>query len=331
MDLTEPVPGTLIGAGTACGKAILIGEHTVVYGLPAIAIPLASLHIKATAHISTATTSRLTISTRHADGGRVDGFFTCRSDALSAGSDGAVVAVVAALRKWGLHHEAAAVRLTGDLPPARGLGASAACATAAVRAVADAVGTTVGRRALYELVQVGEQQAHGRASGIDAAAVIAAQPIRFQDGAARVLPARSDAVTVLADTGMPSVTRRAVAAVQSIVHRNPARARGLLDEADCLIDDALAALDAADVVTLGARMNGFHSLLMEFGVSTEALNRLVDAASRAGALGAKLTGGGLGGCVLALTQPQDAAVVQQALMSAGARRTWTIPFGGPSS
>lgn len=331
MDLTEPVSGTLIGTGSACGKAILIGEHTVVYGLPALAIPLSPLHIAATARVSSATASCPATSTRQTGSGRVDAFFTCGSNTVSTGSDGGVVAVAAALRQWGFDHETAAVRLTGDLPPARGLGASAACAAAAVRAVADAVGATVGGRELYELVQASEHRAHGRASGIDAATVIAARPIRFQDGAARLMPMRADAVAVLADTGAPSVTRRAVRAVESIVRRYPARARRLLDEADRLIDDALAAVDAADVATLGARMTGFHSLLQEFGVSTEALDRLVDAATRARALGAKLTGGGLGGCMLALTRPDDAAVVAQALMSAGAHQTWTMPFGEPSS
>ncbi|MEU0869623.1 mevalonate kinase [Nocardia brasiliensis] len=329
MDTTEPASGTLIGTGAACGKAILIGEHTVVYGRPAIAIPLAPLHIAATARVSMATESCLTAATRHADGGRVDTFFASGSEALSTSSDGGAVAT--ALRRWGFHHATAAVTLTGDLPPARGLGASAACATAAVRAVADAVGVTVDGRALYELVQVSEQQAHGRASGVDAATVIAAQPIRFQDGAAHPLLTRTVAVTVLADTGTPSITRQAVQAVESMVRRCPARARRLFDEADRLIDDALAAMEAADIATLGARMTGFHCLLQEFGVSTAALNRLVDAASSAGALGAKLTGGGLGGCMLALTRPHDTEVVEQALVSAGARRTWTIPIGEPSS
>lgn len=310
------------GAGRAHGKAILLGEHTVVHGTPALAFPLPTLEARAVARrggpeVPSGIDSRAGQQFRFTAG---DG---------SAGSSGAHVAVEEALRRWGSAGEVVEVVLDCEIPPARGLGSSAACAAAAVRAVADLYGRTVGSETLYELVQCGEQFAHGRASGVDASAAVAAGPIRFQAGTARELAVGLDAALVIADTGTAGATQHAVAAVRRKLDADRRAADRLLERAANLIESAAADLAAGHAEPLGKTLLEFQGLLTELGVSTPEIDTLVTAASDAGAYGAKLTGGGFGGCVLALTETGDgAANVRAALRRAGAVRTWIVPVLG---
>ncbi|TQM32892.1 mevalonate kinase [Nocardia bhagyanarayanae] len=310
------------GAGRAHGKAILLGEHTVVHGTPALAFPLPTLSVRAVA--------RQARSQYAHEGDFLAGqqFRFVAGNGATA-SSGAHVAVEEALRRWGSVGEAVEVVLDCEIPPARGLGSSAACAAAAVRAVADLYGRIVGSDALYELVQCGEQFAHGRASGVDASAAVATGPIRFQAGAARELTVGVDAALVIADTGTAGATQHAVAAVRRKLDADRPAADRLLERAANLIESAAADLSAGHAESLGKTLLEFQSLLAELGVSTPEIDTLVTAASDAGAYGAKLTGGGLGGCVLALTETGDgAASVRAALHRAGAVRTWIVPTRG---
>ncbi|WP_084510503.1 mevalonate kinase [Nocardia lijiangensis] len=312
------------GTGRAHGKAILLGEHTVVHGTPAVAFPLPTLSARAVARRTREAVDQVD-SVVGEPFRFTAGNVVTPENALS----GAHVAVEEALRRWGLASEAVEVVLDCEIPPARGLGSSAACAAAAVRAVAELYGRTVGSDALYELVQCGEQFAHGRASGVDASAAVASGPIWFQAGAARGLSVGLDAALVIADTGTAGATQHAVTAVRRKLEADRRAAQRLLERAANLIESATADLAAGHAEPLGATLLEFQRLLTELGVSTPEIDTLVTAASDAGAYGAKLTGGGLGGCVLALTETGDsAATVRAALHRAGAVRTWIVPTRG---
>ncbi|MFC6012113.1 mevalonate kinase [Nocardia lasii] len=313
----EPVGGV----GRAHAKAILLGEHTVVHGTPAIAFPLPTLSVRAIARPGTAGAATV-LPEGHF------GFLAGDPESGRHTLSGPRVAVEEALRRWGLTDRIVDVVVECDIPLARGLGSSAACAGAAVRATADLFGRTVDPVTLYELVQVGEQIAHGRASGIDASAVLAQGPIRFHGGTATALDIGLDAVLVIADTGVPGSTQHAVAGVRQVLERDPGAARRTLARADELIDAAVHDLSAGHAAALGKSMLAFQELLSELGVSTTHIDTLVTAALDAGAYGAKLTGAGLGGCVLALTEPAEAASVSAALRRAGAAQTWTVPTRG---
>ncbi|WP_431971956.1 mevalonate kinase [Nocardia sp. bgisy134] len=317
---TAAGPGGGRGTGRAHGKAILLGEHTVVHGTPAIAFPLPALSARAVARRADASQEGESSAGQH--------FRFVAGDVVTPerASSGAHVAVEEALRRWGLAGAAVEVALDCEIPPARGLGSSAACAAAAVRAVADLYDRTIDSEALYELVQCGEQFAHGRASGVDASTAVATGPIWFRAGAARGLAVGLDATLVIADTGVRGATQHAVAAVRGKLEADPPAARRLLERATDLVESATADLAAGDAASLGKALLEFQDLLAELGVSTPEIDTLVSAAHDAGAYGAKLTGGGLGGCVLALTDTGDAAAtVRAALRRAGAAKTWIVP------
>ncbi|WP_330179045.1 mevalonate kinase [Nocardia sp. NBC_01503] len=314
-----------VGTGRAHGKVVLLGEHAVVHGMPAIAVPLPALTVTACARIAPNATP---VSMPGADllCGRV---FRCPAPPGSTvANSGPQVAAEQALKRWKPVGGPVEIRLVGDIPVARGLGSSAAYAAAAVRAVADLCGEFDDPDTLYELVQYGEQLAHGRASGVDARAVLAAGPIWFQHGIAHPINTGLDATFVVADSGIASGTRQAVTAVRAEFDRRPLRARRLLDWAREITEAAAQDLADGDAPALGAELTDFQAVLTELGVSTAEIDRLIAVARQAGALGAKLTGGGLGGCILALTAgPAEAEVVSTALRTAGATQTWTFTTG----
>ncbi|MEU8899053.1 mevalonate kinase [Nocardia sp. NPDC048505] len=310
--------GAVRGAGRAHSKAILLGEHTVVHGTPAIAFPLPALSVRALA--------RTGAPAEPPPAAGPEFRFSAGNTTTAEAPSGPQVAVETALRQWGLGGEVVEVVLECDIPRASGLGSSAACGGAAVRAVADLYGRSLDPGTLYDLVQCGEQVAHGRASGVDASAVLATGPIWFHEGRARPLSVGADAALVLADTGMPGATQHAVAAVRRRLDRDPHAAGRILDRARELTGTAAADLAAGRIEPLGRALLDFQDLLTELGVSTPEIDTLVAAARAAGAFGAKLTGAGLGGCVLALTEKGgDAATVSAALQRAGAVRTWIVP------
>ncbi|MBC7234268.1 MAG: mevalonate kinase, partial [Chloroflexi bacterium] len=126
----------------------------------------------------------------------------------------------------------------------------------------------------------------------------------------------------IADTGVPSRTRDSVAQVRRGWEATPDRYERLFDEIGAAVDTAQAAIARGDLDALGMLMNRNQRLLQELGVSSPELDRLVDAALRAGALGAKLSGGGKGGCMIALIGAAEAQIVT-ALLLAGAQRVFS--------
>lgn len=311
---------SVTGTGSAHGKLILLGEHTVVYGAPAIAFPIPEFRVDALA--------RLRRGVSNLDG--PDAYrFSCGDSAdTQSAESGPKVAVDEALRRWRRSGDVIDIGLSCDIPPARGLGSSAACACAAVRAVATLYGQRIDHRSLYDIVQCGEHIAHGRASGVDTSAALSPAPIWFQTGRARPITVRIDAALVIADTGIAAATKRAVGDVRATLQRNPVHAQRLLDRATAITTAAAEDLALGRATALGRRLVEFQLLLDELGVSTPELDRLITAAHDAGALGAKLTGGGSGGCVIALTDNNRCGPValSERLLAAGATRTWIVPI-----
>ncbi|WP_043448841.1 mevalonate kinase [Halotalea alkalilenta] len=303
------------GHGVACGKFILIGEHSVVYGEPAIAMPLHSVRMSA----------------RVAHGAPEHWFeselYQGPLARLPAPLAGVKAAIEACLEELGERPEGLHFIIESEVPTERGMGSSAAVAGAVVRALFDLYRRPLDRDTLFALVQVSERIAHGNPSGLDAVATSAAAPIHFQRGEFRDLPIALTGVFVIADTGVKGGTRQTVAdlgarfaAERSEVEPRILRLGRLTEEARvCLADDRPA--------RLGELMNEAHAQLATLDISSPELDRLVEAALAHGALGAKLTGGGRGGCMVALcTDAEAASVVAEALLASGARQTWIHRF-----
>ena len=301
------------GHGQTWAKAILLGEHSVVYGHPAVALPLQDLRMRATA---TPTSGASTLSNLDYSG-----------PVNQAGARFASVArAFEVAREFsGCLDQAFEIVTVSDFPHERGLGSSAAAAGAIIRSVLDASEREAGADELFALTQMAEQIAHGKPSGLDAAATCSPCPIRFQGGQMRPLSQRiENAWLIIADSGVHGSTREAVGGLRRRYENDPDNIGPRISCLGTLAQNAINALDRADAPALGATMDEAHAVLAELSLSLPLLDELTEAARGAGALGAKLTGGGLGGCVIALATGEPAVRhVRTALERAGAAATWS--------
>jgi mevalonate kinase len=290
-----------LATGRACGKLILLGEHFVVHGEPALALPLTAVATTVVVHEAE------------------------RGERPSLATDLPGVAALArrlleeAVARLGLERRRWSVAVDSGVPLGAGLGSSAAFAVALVRALAAAADQRLTPEQEREHAHALERVAHGSPSGVDDAVVTFARPVWFRRGQALRFPsAPAELLLVLASDGARRSTRDVVERVQTA--RDSASFSRLCSEAGEVAQQGLGAFEAADSARLGAALDRNHVLLQALGVSTPALDGLVQAARRAGALGAKLTGAGGGGFIVALVEPATQPDVVAALQGAGAAK-----------
>ncbi|PZF01037.1 mevalonate kinase [Curtobacterium sp. MCLR17_040] len=316
---TTTTPGN--GSASSHGKTILIGEHAVVYGAPALVLPVLDARVVATVTPVAADAEQPGHSLQST-------VHTGPLDLAPAAVMPTVTAVTATLRHFGVTDRHFHVRVDSEVPTARGMGSSAAVAAAVTAAVADALGEALDVETHHELIQECERVAHGRPSGLDARGVVASAPVWFEGGQIEPVTLGARFTFVVADTGVPGHTREAVSAVRARHDQDPVGVGTVIDRIGALARRARGTLEDGDAQALGATMDAAHDLLSTLDVSSDDLDRLVDAARAADALGAKLTGGGRGGCVLALAADDDHADrIAAALRGAGAAATWTTTIG----
>lgn len=303
---------------SAPGKVILLGEHAVVYGQPALAIPV--LQVEAVATITPrgqAGSSGLRIIAPATD-------LDSRLDQLDANHPLAL-AVRLTLDACGeLQPPTLQLRVDSDIPLGAGLGSGAAVSVAVIRALSEHLGCPLDLDQQSSIAFEVEKLHHGTPSGIDNTVVTYGQPVYFIKGN-DPMPFEIGCPfdMVVADSGHPASTAEAVSRVRSAFEAEPERVGGIFEAIGRLVTDGRDAIAAGDIARLGRLMNNNQTHLAELGVSTPELNRLAGAARRAGALGAKLSGGGLGGNIIALLSGQHDESVVDALRSSGASRLIT--------
>ncbi len=306
---------------SAAGKIILLGEHAVVHGRPAIAVPVSAVRAHADVEAGSSDEGIVIIA---ADLDR-----RYRLDDSDAEEHGAPLQTTIRNVLTHLGEEDSppmVITVRSDIPIARGMGSGTAVATAMVRAVSQHLNHYPSAQDISDLVYRTELIFHGTPSGIDNTVVAFEKPVYFvRDRERRVFWVGRPFDLIIADSGVPSRTRDAIAEVRRRWEGNRARYEQLFDAVGAAVDAGYNAITEGDVPGLGVLMNRNQQLLRELGVSTPELEHLIDAARNAGALGAKLSGGGMGGCILALVGEtgSDAYVrerIAAALLTAGAQR-----------
>lgn len=219
----------------------------------------------------------------------------------------------------------------GDLTCASGIGASAAQVVALARAINLECNLDLSEDEINAAGYEGEKGYHGTPSGIDNTAATFAGVLRFQrtdsDPIFMKKKIKEPIRIVYASTGITSSTTKVVGDVRAKKEADPAWFADLLAKYEALVAKGEAALDNYDLPELGSLLNENHTLCQKLTVSCEELDNLVDAARAAGAVGAKMSGTGRGGLMLALTptaEIQDA--VAEALEKAGAPQVWKTAF-----
>jgi mevalonate kinase len=218
-----------------------------------------------------------------------------------------------------------------DLPMGSGLGSGAAASSALALAAFRAAGYQPRPQEIAFLAWQGDVIAHGGvASGLDSGACALGGLTRYTlaDGPAP-LPYPAGLPLVIGDTLVQANTAEINTRVRRWLAAQPAR-KHLFAEMGLLVQHGLAALAANDLATLGHLLNLNQLLLEKLGVSCPEIERLVEAALAAGALGAKLSGSGGGGIIIALAAPDQQAAVAEAITAAGGR-SFTVTAGAPGA
>ncbi len=301
----------------APGKVILFGEHAVVYGQPAIAVPVTQ--VKATATVETGPAGQgITIIAEDLE----------RSYSLEqAPPDDALRAiVVSALEHIGVGtKQDLTITVRSTIPMARGLGSGAAVATAIVRALSKHfknLGSMhpLSPQMISDLVYETEKIHHGTPSGIDNTVIAFEKPVYFvKDQKMEIFPVKSPFLLAIADTGIASPTRIPVGDVRRAWEREREKYEEIFDEIGTIVEMGRQAIERGEIETVGRLMNENHRLLRLLGVSSPELEGLVEAARQEGALGAKLSGAGRGGNIIALVTQETRSRVGLMLRLAGAK------------
>jgi len=280
--------------GFGGGKVILVGEHAVVHGVPAIA---AGVRRGVTAIAQCAEEDSLHLE----PWGR-----TFRPD---ASSDEPLARAFDRILSSYRDRPPLRLDVRVDLPPGAGLGCSAALGVSLLDAVDKALGVQRSRAALGAVALEWERFFHGAPSGIDNIASAMGGVLCFRQGSPvrRISPARALSL-VVAHSGQPSNTKDMVALVSQQLAEHPAWARRMLDQVHALVLDAEIALRRGEILALGRALDRNHRILRSLRLSTPRLEELCAAARSAGALGAKITGAGGGGCIVALAGDSDHAI-----------------------
>ena len=299
--------------GKSNAKIILLGDHSVVYGQPAIALPLTSVNTTVT---MTATAAGQTIASRYFDGPIAQ---------LNSQLAGVVKLITTLLERFDGQQTPFHMAITSDLPAERGMGSSAAVDVAITRAMYRFFDRPLSRDELLDTVAIGEKITHGNPSGIDAATSSSAVPIwLIPHETISQIPFHLTGYLVIADSGIKGQTGQAVAAVARRHTTQPDTTNRQIETLGQLSYAARDCLAANEMTRLGGILDSAQEQLAGLGVSSPELDHLITVARANGALGAKLTGGGMGGCMIALcATAASATAVQHALVAAGATATWT--------
>ena len=299
----------------ALGKAILFGEHAVVYGRPAIAVPVSQVRACAKVEDALAGEGLILYAADLDVRSRVGTATTPDHPAFALEAT-----VVHTLQKLGVETVPdLTICISSTVPMARGLGSGAAVATAIVRALSHHLGHDLSPLDVSQLVYQTEIIHHGTPSGIDNTVIAFEQPVYFvRDQPIQVLAVKRPFSLLIADTGVASPTKIAVADVRRGWQQQPAEFEAVFDQIAAIAMQAAAAISSGQTSLLGPLMNENHELLVRLGVSAPELERLVRAAREAGALGAKLCGAGRGGNMIAHVSPQQTEAVAAALREVGA-------------
>lgn len=304
---------------SASSKAILFGEHAVVYGYPSVAVPLPE--IRANAKIKDIKRKKVIIDMP--DFGKTGVFKELAWEhpirfAVDLFLSGHKITLQNGL----------CLSLHSEIPIASGMGSGAAISTAVFKALFAHFNIPYTAKKLSELVFEVEKLHHGTPSGIDNTVIAYEQAVLFRkDEEIQRINFPKTIHLVIANSGFTTPTKTTVSDVAWLYENNSTSVTDTFAQIEQCVILGLEALLLGDLEKAGEMMTENHQLLRSLTVSNERLDQLVDAANSFGAYGAKLSGGGRGGIVIALTEAEHVPFLKHTLLNAGAEACYSTKIG----
>ena len=298
---------------SAPGKIILFGEHAVVYGRPALAVPVTQIQ------------ARVTVCADQLRGIRVEAPDISLDAVLSELPPNHPLAAVikSVFTTLGITQPPSlTVHIESTIPVASSLGSGAAVSVAIIRALSMFLGCPLADEQVNALAFEVEKLYHGTPSGIDNTVITYARPVYFaKHQPIETLHVAAPFIIVIGDTGIASPTKQVVDDVRKLWQAETEQYEKIFNAVGEIVLNARHAIENGNISALGPLMDENNSMLQVMRVSSPELDRLITASRAAGALGAKLSGGGRGGNMIALVRQETVEKVTQALREAGAKRT----------
>ncbi len=286
-----------MGKGSGYGKVILFGEHFVVHGVPGVVSAIdSSTDAEVKKSAKTVIKDERKTAKGYGEEKRLQQIESIERMLTAMDLDPKMP-----LDIW----------IGGSLPGFSGLGASAASSVAIARAISEELGLNLSNEKINAVAYEGEKAYAGTPSGIDNTAATYGGLMWFKKNPAggpdyvERLRIHRPVEIVIGSTGKVANTKAMVEGVAERKKANPQKYDPLFKQAENLAIAGRKALELGDLKKVGALMNENHTILQEIGVSSKELDLLVDMARKQGAMGAKLTGGGGGGCMVALTPGKE--------------------------
>lgn len=307
------MPATI---STAPGKTILFGEHAVVYGQPAIAVPVneRQAKVKIFPVIGSETGQIQFIAPQ----------IEFDQNFIEMGKHHPFRIALEQVKNFLdiSHYPACKIHLSSTIPISSGLGSSAAISVALVNALFSFVGYQASESLLSELAYKVEVEFHGTPSGIDNTVIAYRKPVYFQkEKEIEFINLGGDFTIIIADSGIRGNTKNAVAGVKERWQQNPILFEEYFHKIGEIASQAKIALENKERELLGSLMNDNQVLLRKIGVSHPSLENLIELSMKHGGLGAKLCGGGMGGNIIILTDIDKADTISELLLVNGASQT----------
>ncbi|MCK8624133.1 mevalonate kinase [Apilactobacillus sp. TMW 2.2459] len=304
--------------GMSHAKIILMGEHSVVYKEPAIALPITSIKLKV--EIKKCLSNNILITSHYYKGPLQN---------VPVNMLGIKKLIDQTLKNLNKEKETFNIIIKSSIPSERGMGSSAATAVGIIRAIYKYFDKKISRKQLLKLSDVEEKITHGNPSGLDAATVSSEYPIWFIHGQENEqIPFNINGYLIIADSGILGRTDIAVNYVRELVNHKNEIAINSINNLGNAVRQAKECLEKGNIHQLGKLMDFAHQQLQNIQISNPTVDKIVNITKANGALGAKLTGSGLGGCVISITDNLEKVdKIINALKKQGVKDIWTQKLG----
>lgn len=314
MNAQKIITSEKTATGVAHSKLILVGEHAVVHGQPAIAIPFPLIGVESIVE--------RTIGNVYLDSSLYQGPIDGAPKSLT----GIVNTIKHTLDLLKIPYRDLLIRIKSSIPPGKGLGSSASVAIAIIKSLFTYSNEQYTDEQILHLANISETYAHGAPSGIDPLTITSQNPIWYRkEQPIDYIEPSGDFYFVVADSGRMADTRTAINTVTQMLKSAPQKIQAKIEKIGEITYHAREALEKSGKQILGTLLNEAQKELNAIGVSDTGLNKLIEFALSEDALGAKLTGGGNGGCIIALAESEEHSLhLTEKLKAYGAHAVW--PF-----